>query len=511
MPQFLRDGQTSFAGGLNTSADAYSVRPDQVRLATEARLTVYGAISKRGGTQRTTAAPIAAAGMLALTGWYQTGGTTSTVGVINGSVTRASLTGAAPETWTTTAGTLSTSVRGQFAEFIDGTGAEVLYYADGGPLNRWTGTTLTENIASTPSCTALAVHNARLWGVGDASFPSSVFYSALNNGDSLGISGSSGGQINVRTFGAEALVALCSIGTSLLLFHERGVSRITGYGTDDIIVAPQAVSSTVAVCGPHAIAVSESVCFALTLDGLMIVSDTGAQVVQTPDKPDPTVAVVRGLTRAQRQNCRLLAVPMTRELWAYIPDVGVYVWHQDLQAWAGPWTGWATTDCLSWALTRTATGVPLVVRADTNGYVLYTDTATVKDDILSDGTGGSTIVLQVQTRRLTFGDPAIVKALRYVWALSRLRGTSTAQVQWESGGESGAVDLQSTMATASWDTVGAVWDTPGMTWDAEGDGIQRQPAWGAGRTVQATVVDDGTGQNEVNQLFFEAIPLGARG
>ena len=46
----VRDAQVRFDGGLNTVSDPLVLLPSQVRKATNARLTEYGAIQKRNGS-----------------------------------------------------------------------------------------------------------------------------------------------------------------------------------------------------------------------------------------------------------------------------------------------------------------------------------------------------------------------------------------------------------------------------------------------------------------------------
>ncbi len=135
----------------------------------------------------------------------------------------------------TQSGTLSTTVPPSFVEFRDAGNAEVVYIADGGLLNKWNGTTLTE-IANTLAVKQVVVFNQRLWGAGNSTYPNSIFYSSLNNGDDLGNATppAGGGQIIVRTFGDEQIIGLAPINTSLLIFHNRGISRLTGLGQDDI-------------------------------------------------------------------------------------------------------------------------------------------------------------------------------------------------------------------------------------------------------------------------------------
>lgn len=53
MRERISDEQPRMDGGLNNVSDDASLLPTQLRVATNARLTEYGAITKRGGTQRT--------------------------------------------------------------------------------------------------------------------------------------------------------------------------------------------------------------------------------------------------------------------------------------------------------------------------------------------------------------------------------------------------------------------------------------------------------------------------
>lgn len=49
----ISDQQPRMDGGLNDVSDEGSLQPNQLRQAVNARLTEYGAVTKRGGTQRT--------------------------------------------------------------------------------------------------------------------------------------------------------------------------------------------------------------------------------------------------------------------------------------------------------------------------------------------------------------------------------------------------------------------------------------------------------------------------
>lgn len=53
MRERISDQQPRMDGGLNDVSDDASLLPTQLRVATNARLTEYGAVTKRGGLQRT--------------------------------------------------------------------------------------------------------------------------------------------------------------------------------------------------------------------------------------------------------------------------------------------------------------------------------------------------------------------------------------------------------------------------------------------------------------------------
>lgn len=245
----LTDAQPGFDGGLNTVSDESALQPNQMRQATNARLTDFGAATKRGGTQRVSTAAIAAYPVKNGFTWRKDGGTQEILVVLNDTLYTTTY-GAFPRTFTAQSGTLSTAVSPTFAQFRDAS-ADVVYLADGSTINKWNGTALTTSgIGGSINASVITVHNQRLWGCGDANFPDSIFYSGLNNGDTFSVGGSGGGQIIVRTFGDETVVGLASVNTSLLIFHRRGISRLTGFGQDDITVAPQGLTADVGTIAP---------------------------------------------------------------------------------------------------------------------------------------------------------------------------------------------------------------------------------------------------------------------
>lgn len=502
----LTDEQPRFDGGLNTVSDEASLAPNQMRRAENARLTDFGAVTKRGGTKRTTTAELAASSVQGGFDWRKDSGTGQLMAVVNGTLYTATY-GTFPITWTAQVGALDTTILPTFAQFRDATGADVVYLADSGLLNKWNGTALTVNIAGTASTKALVVHNERLWACGSTTSPDSIFYSALNNGDTLGIAASSGGEIIVRTFGDEAVVGLASVGTSLLIFHRRGISRLTGYGQDDITVAPEGVTADVGTIAANSIVASDNIAFFISERGLYQCNEGQVAPVGTPEMPDPLLPIIRTMTAAQLAAVRCVLNRATRELWVYLPGYGVYVYHTLLRRWAGPWnTGYLDPETTAlWGATDT-NGLPIVLKGDASGWVSLCDApSTFLDNLAADGTGGTRYAMVVRLHRMYAGDDAEAKALRWGYLTAQLNGSSACAVLWETETTYGNFQLP-VSSTGVWGT--GVWGTG--VWTSPSSRNYRIPMGGTGYYVDVTVSDSGDALPVLSRLQLETFALGRR-
>ena len=502
------DQQPKFDGGLNSVSDDASVLPNQMRRADNARLTDYGAVTKRGGTKRTTASPIAAASILNGYTWREDGGTQELMIVCNGLLHTSTYLSTYPWTWTARTGALSTTVTPSFVQFRDAT-ADVVYIADGGLLNVWNGTTLTTNIVGTLDVTNLAVHNQRLWGCGNATYPDSIFYSALNNGDTLANGSAGGGQIVVRTFSDETVVGVASVNTSLLIFHRRGISRLTGYGQDDITVAPQGLTADVGTIAPRSIVSIGNLGFFVSERGLYSCNESEVSAVGTVETPDPLLPVIRNLTSAQVANISATFNRATRELWINVPLYGVYVYHTVLRAWSGPWdSGYLApaTTCLFDSID--ANGLPALLRGDATGYVTTTDTPNVfVDNQLSDGTGGTAYGMIVQMHRMYCGDEALAKSLRFGYITATLKGSLSTIITWRTETDNGSFTLPTTFTNDGlWGS--GVWGTG--TWSQGSSRNYRVQMNGTGYYVDVSILDAGVAAPVFGRFQLETFALGRR-
>ena len=504
------DQQPRFDGGLNSVSDDAVLLPNQMRRAENARLTDYGAVTKRGGTRRTTASPLAAASVLNGYTWHRDGGTQQLMAVCNGLLHTSTYLSTYPWTWTAQTGALSTAVSPSFAQFRNGS-ADVVYIADGGLLNVWDGTTLSTDISGTLDVSTIVVHNERLWGCGNASFPDSIFYSSLNNGSTLANGSSGGGQIIVRTFSDETVVGLASVNTSLLIFHRRGISRLTGYGQDDITVAPQGLTADVGTIAPKSIVSIGNLAFFISERGLYRCNESEVSPIGTVVTPDPTLAALRGLSSNDFANIRAAFNRATRELWISIPDFGVYVYHTILQAWSGPWSaGYIVPVTTALFDTVDSNGLPAVLKGDNTGYITVCDAQNVfVDNQLSDGTGGTIYTMTVQMHRMYCGDDAMSKALRFGYITASLKGSTSTSITYRTETDAGAFTLPTTFSsTGVWGF--GTWGAIGGVWGEASSRNYRVQMGGTGYYIDVFIIDSGAAAPIFSRFQLETFALGRR-
>jgi hypothetical protein len=443
--------------------------------------------------------------------WRRDNGTNQILAVAGGLLYTTAY-GPFPFSWQKQTGALSLSQVPGMAKFRDGAN-EVVYIGDGGLLNKWDGTTLTTDIAGTVGARMITVHNERLWSCGCNAAPTSIFYSALNNGDTLGNAGAGGGEIIVRTFGDEVVTSVASLNDSLLIFHRQGISRLTGFGQDDITVDPAGVTSDVGLIAPHSIASYGNIAFFVTERGLYMATESAVQPVGTPQTPDPLLPLIRQMNAADFQNIRAVINRGTRELWVTMPGFGCYVYHTLLGAWSGPWTdGWLSPGTTALWETINSDGLPVVLRGDQSGFVsLCDDPTTFLDNVDADGTGGTPYTMTVQLHRMYCGNQAMFKALRWGYLTATLRGSSGCRVEWATGRTGGTFTLPAAPGQ-TWGAPTALWGQG--TWGG-GQGTSesqsfRVPMGGSGYYVDVTIVDDSPASPLISSMQLQTFALGLR-
>lgn len=503
----VRDGQMDFRGGLNTAFDEDALAPNEVRRAEEAVLTEYGAVLKRLGSRYLQDTPLHASGVQNGFAWLRDNGTQQLLVVANGTLSTGSY--GIPTTFTAQSGSLKATAAPAFAAFRDGPAAEVVYVADGDSatsLNKWNGTTLSTNLTGTPAgITQLAVYNQRLFGV--TGTDQKVWWSALNNGDTLGVSGSGGGEAIVRTFSDQNITGLAAFGSSLLLFHTSGISRFTGLTQDDIAIAAgaQGVTSDVGALGGRSIVTTPQGVYFLSDRGFYVATESAVQPIslKIDDKTRSwDLAQAAGVIGVHRR--------AIREVWWYVPDVGILRYNYALQAWTGPCQG-GYVDPVTTALWEAVDddGQPIVLAGDADGVVKQTDAPLIyRDNVPSAGTGGTVYSMAVRCKRFYFSDPLAFKAVKWLYLTVGLRASTNASVVWQSVTDGGSYTLPNPTSggPGTWGT--GTWGTG--IWGAGATKPVRVPVNGYGEYVDVTFTDGGEAQSAWSRVEVDGFDYARR-
>lgn len=517
--EVVLDAQPSFGGGLNVTADPSQMQPNQVREATNVRLSEFGGAGKRLGTVRLTLAALGG-GQAIQNGatWYRV--TNSKIMVVQNGYLYASgfSSPSALFSFSTSTGNelttendltlfsestvtpfvsqgngLATTGTPDFASFLYTAPAdtECMYIADGGPLNRWDGTTLELNLASTPSVTQIAVYNQRLFGVTGTN--QSVYYSELNDGDTLGVGASGGGEAIIRTFGDQVTTGLAVSGSSLMIFHRSGISRWTGFTQDDIAIAAGATGITSEVGTTNAFSIVEvsGQVYFLGPNGFYRVSE------HTPPESisAPIDSIVRGWDGDTVAGVRGVHARNYHEIRWFVPDVGIMVYNYRLNAWSGPWdAGYLSPATTCHFESEDNEGRFLILRGDASGWVTLCDAdGAYLDNLTVNYTGGTSFTMSVQPHRFFAGDPMNEKAYRWGYLLMDPRGTDTVSVEWvtQSGSGSYAIDATSLAVTNA--------------------AVFRVPLADRGEWIDLTIVDSGEADALYSRTEVQAFAMGRRG
>lgn len=480
----LTEAEVNLSGGLNISADASQLAPNQVRQAANCRLTVFGGLLKRLGSQQLHASAIGSGNPVrGGFGWLKDDGSQQLLAVSNATLHTASYN--IPTTFASASATAfaSASVYPSFAAFRDASQLCV-YIADGGKILKWDGTTLARSTV-TPNVSQVWVYNQRLYGCSGTD--TNLLVSGLNDGDDLGDPTQDGAIVPIRTFGESALLGGIALGASNLLFHRNGISRWTGVTQDDIAVqaGTLGVSPDTGTINIRSVVATETEAYFLSDRGFYAVNAYGIRRISTNLDPDIFLFFSNAANLCAVHN------RLYREIAFYLPDIGFYVFNYQLQAWTGPWNAGyispITHSC--WQAVNTS-GQPIVLVGGATGFVKQMDTAQqYTDNVTSAGTAGATVTMICQFRRFFFGNPPTDKSLRFLYILAALNGSNNAGLAWATNTGAGSQTL-SAQGGPIWDTPSMVWDA--FTWDFGDAQEQRVQASGRGFYVDLTFTDAST-------------------
>lgn len=393
------------------------------------------------------------------------------------------------------------------AQFRDAT-ADVMYVGVYSPahgiLKYAAGGTITEEIgtASVTGLNQIWVYNQRLFGckgdqmVGGTATAAGaasqiLYYSGLNNGDTIGAAASGGGSAAIRTYGGQNIVGGFALGASNFILHENAISVFRGTTFDDINIAAGAQGVSPNIGYPLAWKTIGGVGYVLTMSGLYIATEGGFAPAGTPQYPDPIAQLLLDIPTTVSSELRasspwfILDNARRREVWCIvnirnnatgISAASLFIYSPQL----GRFTGQGSFGVpIDWACTAydSFNGV--------NQQMLFVSGATVLGcDFLHDTTqvyadNGSNFASSVQLRRMYTGqDPSAVKSWRHM------------SVQMGSGaGETPLSIGATTGATAKYvNATGSVTSTVSLV-AQQSSTVQLS---GQGNALDITITDNGT-------------------
>lgn len=423
------DGTESFSGGINTVNDPAQLRPDELQSATNCSFDSTGSVFMRKGTKRTAASilrtpPTAANRKFGLGLWCDPVANKLIACVSDDNATAQPRTYVAtpsttfPYVWTEITGLSanyvagSTRVRPSFAS-LNGYTYVFIGLSTGAPFNKTNDYVTWTNLTSvTPFIQKLEVYNSRLFGV--TTSDRKLYYSGLNNGDSLGDTSLDGGAVDID--GAGKIVTLVASREWLYVFHEGSISAFSGWSSEDIAVNTglRGVSFSLGITAPHTAirAPDENVYFPAT-DGWFY-RLTAAGEVQNLCQGRLPHGTSFGWTMAgcdpdrgeivwiNTSSVTLDGVSTSAIVYNYLSD--------SWSTWTFTGTSSTTPNALAFS-TRVDVGRMFALSGDYFVRVFEGNT----DDQTSAGVAGSALVGVATTKRFTFKRPWSTKAFRYVY------------------------------------------------------------------------------------------------
>lgn len=408
----VTDARFDFRGGRNTAVSPDLLNNNELVDATNARLSAtYGAITKRSGTQKIH--QTAFAGVIrGVVQWDGPSGKQVVV-IANGHLWFRN--GFTYSTAFTDEGTnvFGTGVPAFFMPFRDATSgaALVLFIASDGKMFKWTGTVLTDITAGTTAADRVIAYHTRAFAR-NKNYKKTLFWSKIGDATTFTTgTKADGGTALVDVYSGEELIALETLGSSLILAAEDSVMRFTGHATDDIIIAQdtEGISSEVGVVGPKGLLRFENVCAMLSERGPYAVTEE--TVVPIGEQVGPDFATMNpvyqqyaqvGYNRGRKELLFAFATDGTGQATT------VMVQSVRLQAWYGPWV--YTAGILAFTRYEDVNGRETILSAGHDGFIRDMDVG-ARDNILYDGTGGSNVSMVAEIPTIQFGLPGITKAL----------------------------------------------------------------------------------------------------
>lgn len=436
--ELVSEVRNSFRGGLNVYLSPDLLAPDELTSSLNARVDTDGPISKRLGTRRLHASALAAAPIKGVTQWDGPSGS-QLVAICNGDLFYRNQSSGEYAAFTQVdpgaTDAFSTTEPAFFATLrAPESGAPLrLYIASGGKLYEWSGTTLVrlDGVTSSlghfaPDASLIATYHLRIF-TNSLVRPQHLVWSRLGDGRYYaGGLGADGGTAMVSAIEADDIVALQTVGRSLLVFTHNAIARLGGYSAADIQIDQdmEGVSPDVGIVGPQALHRAEHLVFFISDRGAYLASEGAIAPVGLKVQP-----IFDAINRTLLENIIVGHHHGRNEMWVAYSGTGdsslnksVLVYNLRHQAWYGPFGfNWATgtAGITSMLHYEDTSGNEALLAGCSDGFIRHLDIG-LKDDMLSDGTSGNSFSWDATLAPFFFGNPEIVHAVRYFFTQARI-------------------------------------------------------------------------------------------
>lgn len=447
MPKALEiEARFDFRGGRNVYVSPDLLGENELRDSTNARVDTDGPITKRTGSRRLHASALAASTVIrGLVEWDGPSGV-QLVAICNGDLFYrnrsagefAAFTQVDPgatDAFSTTEAPTFTTLRGSGAN-----AALKLFIASGGKFYEWSGTALlrldgqvaflvggTPNFGQfVPDAELVESYHIRLFA-NSKQRPQHLVWSKIGDGRvfKAGLA-ADGGTAMVSAINNEPIVALITIGRSLLIATNNSIARLAGYSVADIQIDQdtEGLSPDVGMVGRQAYHRAEHVVFFISDRGAYLASEGSVAPIGLKVNPD-----FEAMDRTKLSSIVVGHHHGRHEIWVAYAGSGdgglnktVLVWNMRHQAWYGPFTYPFGITAMSHY--EDANGDEFLVAGCADGFIRHLDTG-AKDDVLSDGTGGTNYNMTVEFSPIFFGHPGVTYALRYAFLRAEIPATSS--------------------------------------------------------------------------------------
>lgn len=398
------DPRFDFTGGLNLASSGEVLDRREVRMAMNMRHGEIGALATRSGSQRIHATAIGGgAAVQGVTFWEGPDGD-QVVAIAGGNLYYKTV---ADEEFEEVPGDFSLTARPRFARHVLA-GVPTLFIADG-TLWKWSGVAL-DTVDDAPGAVDIATYKTRMFAIDGSK---NLYWAGVGQPELW--PADDGGQASIETYDTEGIVGLVVAGSSLLPMKEDTIARFTGVVASNIRIDQETdgLSDEVGAVARTSIIRREGAAFFISDRGPYFASDS---------RVEPAGAKIEAAFDAASRAYMPYAVAVRhkgqRETWAFIPsanseenDVG-YVHSDRVGSWTGPWSFEGFNVCSACSHER-ADGTKSVLVGGYDGFVRDADLPDVgcRDDVLSDGTGGTLFRWRAEWSPLLFGNPAVLKTM----------------------------------------------------------------------------------------------------